>query len=216
MNKAKYLVAAVLVTALTAVACSNDPEPAPEPTSVLLAVPADTATPEPTAIPEPTATPEPTAIPEPTPAPEPTATATATPEPPDVLFRYTAGVNLLNAAQYDEAVSSFDMVIRVLPEMAKAYHYRGLAHYNEDRFELALEDFIKAIELKPVFPEAFRNRGVLHLNQGNLRKGIEDLEEAIRLFLLAADAPLITPAERDSKLFAAAEAQSILLSAVGP
>jgi tetratricopeptide (TPR) repeat protein len=199
MNKAKYLVAAVLVTALTAVACSNDPEPAPEATSVLVAVPADTATPEPTEIPEPTATPEPTAIPEPTPTPEPTAT----PEPPDVLFRYTAGVNLLNAAQYDEAVSSFDMVIRVLPEMAKAYHYRGLAHYNEERFELALEDFVKAIELKPVFPEAFRNRGVLHLNQGNLRQGIEDLEEAIRLF------------ENQGNLFAAAEAQSILLSAVG-
>ncbi len=203
MNKAKYLVAAILVTSLTAVACSNDPEPAPEPTSVLLAVPVDTATPDPTSIPEPTATPEPTTIPEPTPTPEPTATATVTPEPPDVLFRYMAGVNLLNAAQYDEAVSSFDMVIRVLPEMAKAYHYRGLAHYNEDRFELALEDFTKAIDLKPVFPEAFKNRGVLHLNQDNVRQGIEDLEEAIRLF------------ENQGNLFAAAKAQSILLSAVG-
>ncbi|MDP6064441.1 MAG: tetratricopeptide repeat protein [SAR202 cluster bacterium] len=201
MNKTKYLVAAILVASLTAVACSNDPEPAPEPTSVLLAVPADTATPEPTPIPEPTATPEPTAIPEPTPTPEPTATVT--PEPPDVLFRYMAGVNLLSAAQYDEAVSSFDMVIRVLPEMAKAYHYRGLAHYNKERFELALEDFIKAIELKPVFPEAFMNRGVLHLNQGNLSQGIKDLEEAIRLF------------ENQGNLFAAAEAQSILLRAIG-
>ena len=201
MNKTKYLVAAILVASLTAVACSNDPEPAPEPTSVLLAVPVDTTTPDPTSIPEPTATPEPTTIPEPTPTPEPTATVT--PEPPDVLFRYTAGVNLLSAAQYDEAVSSFDMVIRVLPEMAKAYHYRGLAHYNEERFELALEDFIKAIELKPVFPEAFMNRGVLHLNQGNLSQGIEDLEEAIRLF------------ENQGNLFAAAEAQSILLRAIG-
>ncbi len=201
MNKAKYLVAAILVTSLTTVACSNDPEPAPEPTSVLLAVPADTTTPEPTPIPEPTATPEPTPIPEPTPTPEPTATVT--PEPPDVLFRYMAGVNLLSAAQYDEAVSSFDMVIRVLPKMAKAYHYRGLAHYNEERFELALEDFIKAIELKPVFPEAFMNRGVLHLNQGNLSQGIKDLEEAIRLF------------ENQGNLFAAAEAQSILLRAIG-
>ena len=95
------------------------------------------------------------------------------------------------------------MVIRVLPEMAKAYHYRGLAHYNEDRFELALEDFVRAIELKPVFPEAFRNRGVLHLNQGNLRQGIADLEEAIKLY------------ERQGNRFAAAEAQNILLSATG-
>jgi tetratricopeptide (TPR) repeat protein len=191
MNKAKYVVAAILVAALTAIACSNYAEPAPEPTSVLLSVPADTATPEPTPIPEAT------------PTPEPTATATNTPEPPDVLFRYMAGVNLLNAAQYDEAISSFDMVIRVLPEMAKAYHYRGLAQYNEERFELALEDFIKAIELKPVFPEAFRNRGLLHLNQGNLHQGIEDLEQAIRLF------------ENQGNLFGAAETQSILLSATG-
>ena len=96
------------------------------------------------------------------------------------------------------------MVIRVLPEMAKAYHYRGLAHYNEDRFELARKDFDKAIELKSEFPEAFRNRGLLQLNQGNVRLGIADLEEAVRLY------------EKQGKLFAAAEVQNILRSSLGP
>ncbi len=83
---------------------------------------------------------------------------------------------------YDEAIASFAIVLRVLPDFALAYHGRGLSHYNEDRIELALKDFDKAIELKPGFAAAFRNRGVLYLNSGELEKAAADLETAVALF----------------------------------
>jgi len=46
---------------------------------------------------------------------------------PDVLFRYMGAVNSLYAGQNDEAIPAFDLIIRVHPDMARAYYYRGLA-----------------------------------------------------------------------------------------
>jgi tetratricopeptide (TPR) repeat protein len=96
-------------------------------------------------------------------------------------------VQLLNAAQWDDAIAAFDMVLRILPDFAKAYHFRGLAYYNEEQYDLALENFSKAIELKPKFPDALRNRAVLHLNSGNTRLAVDDLEKALKLYIDAGD-----------------------------
>ena len=170
-------IALSLVALLVLASACSSPEPAPTATAVPTALPTATATPEPTPLPSPT--PEPTG----TPTPEPTVTAT--PEPPDVLFRYAFAVRLLDSAQWPEAVQEFDIVIRVLPEFAQAYHGRGLAFYNDEKEELALEDFTKAIELKPDFADAYRNRGVLHLNVRRIPEGVADLREARRLYLEA-------------------------------
>ena len=156
--------AAVAITAMLLLACSQPAEPTPMPSP----------TPEPTATPAPT--PEPTPPPEPTPTPEPTA------EPPDMLFRYTQAVQLLNAAQYEEAISSFDIVLRVLPDLAIAYNYRGVAYYHEEQYDLALENFDKAIELKKTSPTPFLNRSALHRKLGNTRLAIQDLEVALELY----------------------------------
>ena len=125
---APYLVGAALIAA----ACSTTTP----------ATPTATPVPVPTATPTPVPTPLLTA----TPTPEPTPTATA--EPPDVLFRYTQAVRLLRAAQWEDAIPAFDIVLRVLPDFAEAYHGRGLAFYQNEQEEPALEDFNKAIELK--------------------------------------------------------------------
>jgi hypothetical protein len=168
-----------------------------------------TATPVPTATPIPTATatPTPVSAPSPTPTPvptaAPTATPTPTPKPPDALFSYTYAVRLLRAAQYEDAIPQFGMVIRILPDFAKAYHGRGLAYYNNEQEELAIEDFSKAIELKLDYADAYRNRGVAYRNAGDLLQGIADLRKAISLYEGAGD-------------FAAAEAAKRLLGNTGP
>ena len=143
------IIAVIFILSLV-ISCSLGSAPTPTP------VPSPTLTP--TAIP----TPEPTQAPLPTPTPEPTATPEPTSEPPDMLFTYTQAVQLLGAAQYEEAITAFDRVIRVLPEFAKAYNYRGVAYFHQERWELALEDFDKSIELKNTLPEVFRNRASVH------------------------------------------------------
>ena len=156
--KRAWAITTVALAAMLMLACSQPPEPTPMPSP----------TPEPTATPAPTPTPEPT--------PEPTG------EPPDMLFRYTQAVQLLNAAQYEEAISSFDIVLRVLPDLAIAYNYRGVAYYHEEQYDLALENFDKAIELKKTSPTPFLNRAALHSKLGNTRLAIEDMETALELY----------------------------------
>lgn len=139
-----------------------------------------------------TNTPVMTAIPSPIPTSirlpkRPEAKPTATSQPPDVLFRYTNAVQLLRAAQYEDAIPQFSIVIRVLPDFAKAYHWRGLAYYNDDQEKLALSDFNKAIELKPSFADAYRNRAVLYLNRGNIEQATLDLEKALQIYRDAGD-----------------------------
>ena len=98
---------------------------------------------------------------------------------PDVLFRYMSGVNLLNAGQWKESVPQFDLVIRVHPELARAYFYRGIAQYHEDEDEAALEDYNKAIELDNRFAEAYHARGLLHYRNEDQQPALADLNKAI-------------------------------------
>ena len=161
------LVVVAALTAFMAWGCSNSvetPTPAPEPTP--------TATPVPT----------PTATPTPTPEPTPSPTAEA-----DVLFTYTYAKRLLQSSLYEEAIPQYDIVIRVMPDFALAYHGRGLALFHEEQPELALEDFDKAIVLKPEFADAYMSRGILYRDGGEPDKSESDFEKALTLYLAAGN-----------------------------
>lgn len=179
-NGRLWALSAAAVAAALVLACSQPPEPTPMPSP----------TPEPTAAPAPTPEPEPTPTPEPTPSPEPTS------EPPDMLFRYLQAVQLLNAAQYEDAITSFDIVLRVLPDLAIAYNYRGVAYYHEEQYDLALEDFDKSIELKKTSPTPFLNRATLHDKLGNTRLAIADLEAALELYREAGNSSGVSAVQR--------------------
>jgi tetratricopeptide (TPR) repeat protein len=140
--------------------------------------PTPTTEPLPTPIIAATATPSPLPEPSPTPSPEPDPSPT-----PEIqaLFEYMRAVNLLEAAQYEDAIPAYGLVIRKLPDLAIAYNGRGLAYYHEERLALALEDFSKAIELKSGYADAYANRAVVHRDQGDTEKATADLEKAIEL-----------------------------------
>jgi len=148
---------------LVATACSSTPEPNPTPYAIT---------------PTPTAVTTPTFDPTPSPTPEPTATV----EPASAMFRYMHGVQLLNAAQWEDAIPQFDLVIRLLPDFAEAYFYRAIAFHNEKHDELALQDLSSAIQLKPDYAKAYMNRGVLLVQQGEIVGGVADLQKALALF----------------------------------
>lgn len=150
------LVGLLGAAAVLAACGSSDPPPTPAPTATVEQVP--------TAAPTPTATPEPT------------------PRSGAVFNRYLRAQGLLRSGHYDEAIPQFDVVLRIHPDFAEAYHGRGLAYYNEDRREFALADFNKAIELKPDYADAYRNRGVLYTNMGELSLGVPDLQRAQLLY----------------------------------
>ena len=181
---------AVLVLSI---ACSST---VVELTSAPLPTPTQTSTPEPTAtakpVPTSTSVPKPTATLEPTeiPTPEPTAEIQA-------LFRYSRAKQQLLAGFYDEAITSYTLVIKLVPDLALGYHGRGKAYFlNENPvIVLALEDYNAAIELDPEFGEAYKDRAILHESQGNIDEAIADLELALEYYHPRRHAFLILEAE---------------------
>ncbi len=159
--------------------------------AMLLWVAIACSSPEPTPVPTPTATPAPTATPEPSSTPEPTPEPTPTPsgQPTRGLFEYIRAVSYLEANLWEEAIPAYGLVVRILPDMAVAYHGRGYAYYNEaieedndNLFKPAMEDYDKAIELKPGFARAYQDRAILHHRLGDTDAAIADLERALRFF----------------------------------
>ncbi|MQG15896.1 MAG: tetratricopeptide repeat protein [SAR202 cluster bacterium] len=100
----------------------------------------------------------------------------------DVLFDYLRAQSLLGAAMYKEAIGSYNVVLKILPDLYLAYHGRALAYYKEGMVERALEDFGRAIEIKPDYASALRNRGVVYANEGMFNEACADLNEAIKIY----------------------------------
>ena len=100
---------------------------------------------------------------------------------PDVLFRYMSAVNTLYAGQNEESISAFDLIIRVHPNMPRAYYYRGVAFYRSVLHEQAMADFDKAIELDPESGDPYLQRGMLHYDAGDSASALRDFDRAIQL-----------------------------------
>lgn len=107
---------------------------------------------------------------------------------PDVLFRYMGAVNSLYAGQNDEAIPAFDLIIRVHPDMARAYYYRGLAFYRSGYNEEAMADFDKAIDLDPESGDPYLQRGLIHYQNDDRQAAMRDFNSAVDLAPWLADA----------------------------
>ena len=105
----------------------------------------------------------------------------------DPLFPYMSAVNLLSAAQYEDAINQYNKVLRIKPNLALAHHGRGLAYHHLDQHDLAMEDLNKSIELDPLYADAYRNRGIIFLNRGELNKGASDINKAMDLYKARGD-----------------------------
>ncbi len=107
---------------------------------------------------------------------------------PDVLFRFMSAVNTLYAGQNEESIPAFDLILRIHPEMPRAYYYRGVAFYRSEQIELAKADFEKSLELDPGSGDTYLQRGLLRLDEGDEQAALEDFNTAIRLAPWLADA----------------------------
>ena len=107
---------------------------------------------------------------------------------PDVLFRFMNAVNTLYAGQNEESIPAFDLIIRIHPEMPRAYYYRGVAFYRSELNDQAMADFEKSIELDPESGDTYLQRGLLHFDTGNKQAALDDFNTAIDLAPWLADA----------------------------
>ena len=82
-------------------------------------------------------TPSPTATLNPSPTPKAVLVPSPTPEL-EALFIYNQGVRAFRVEEYNDAITSFNMVIKRLPEIALGYKARGGAYYGLEKYDRAI------------------------------------------------------------------------------
>jgi tetratricopeptide (TPR) repeat protein len=92
------------------------------------------------------------------------------------------GLEKYEMKDYAGAFSDFSIAIEVNPDMAEAYHSRGLVLGKEfHKYSKAIKDFTKAIKLKPDYAEAYYNRGVTYRILDDVKKSCNDWNKAKEL-----------------------------------
>ena len=86
-----------------------------------------------------------------------------------------------NTADLDEQIRCYTEALRLRPDYAKAYYYRGNALVAKGNFDGAIADYTMTLRLRPDFVEAYCNRGNARSQKGDYDGAIADYTEAIRL-----------------------------------
>jgi len=81
---------------------------------------------------------------------------------------------------WDSDIAIQSDAIRLNPNDADAFHWRGIYYSNKDDYDRAIADFSEAIRLRPNAVD-FSLRGMAYLNKKNYFLAINDYSEAIRL-----------------------------------
>jgi serine/threonine protein kinase len=86
--------------------------------------------------------------------------------------------------KYDEALTAYEQAIRLDPNNAAAYNYKGVALHNLKRYDEALVAYERAIRLNPndgFAALAYNNKGVTLHNLKRYDEALVAYEQAIRL-----------------------------------
>lgn len=79
-----------------------------------------------------------------------------------------------------QALSAYNKVISLNPELANAYNNRGVVKKRLGQFEDAIKDYDEAVRLNPFLYQAYYNRGNGKLSLKQYEPALENYDEAIR------------------------------------
>jgi serine/threonine protein kinase/Tfp pilus assembly protein PilF len=91
------------------------------------------------------------------------------------------GLDAFQRADYDQAITAFDELIRLDPNHSEAHRWRGDVWLNKHEYDNALSEYEQAIRLDPKNGMAYCARGAASTAKGELEKAIASFDEAIRL-----------------------------------
>ncbi len=94
---------------------------------------------------------------------------------------YDEGNKLHTAKQFREAIAAYDQAIKLDPDFAGAYCYRGSAYANLERYSRAIEDYSRAIELDPQLVDAYFGLGSAYYNLQEYRKAIQHYNKTLAM-----------------------------------
>ena len=85
--------------------------------------------------------------------------------------------------QYEEAIKNYDMAIKLSPQNASLYQWRGRVKNSMKQYKDAIVDFDKAIEIDSKKSQAFYFRGLAKYRLKRHRESITDFDKAIEINL---------------------------------
>ena len=94
---------------------------------------------------------------------------------------FSIGNILSDGGWIREAISAYDMVLRLKPDFAEAFYNRGTAKTFIAEYAAAIADFDAAIQLKPDFAAAYYNRSAAKLAFNQVEEAEYDLQTALKL-----------------------------------
>jgi tetratricopeptide (TPR) repeat protein len=94
---------------------------------------------------------------------------------------YEGGKRDFKRGDFSSAVTNFDTAIKIKPDLAEAYAFRGCAEEAQSNLDDALADYSKAIELETNMPEVYLDRGFLEQRRNDPTNAIVDYGKAIGL-----------------------------------
>ncbi len=87
----------------------------------------------------------------------------------------------LKEGKWDQAYVDLNEALKLEPNNANAYRFRGATYFKLGDSKSALKDYNQAISLDPNNSDLFLNRGILQADCGDSSNALSDLNEAIRL-----------------------------------
>jgi tetratricopeptide (TPR) repeat protein len=91
------------------------------------------------------------------------------------------GADFFEKSEYDKAIEEFNEAIRINPDDALSYFYRGLATGFKGDTKGAISDFDEAVRLNPNYTQAYEYRGIARAQSGNFKEAVTDFKKVIEL-----------------------------------
>ena len=92
---------------------------------------------------------------------------------------FTMWTIYLGRGDFDKAISEYDTFIRLSPDQADAYMWRGCAYYLKGEDARAIEDYNKALTIDPANSFALYKRGLAYARLGNGPQALQDFRAAL-------------------------------------
>ena len=88
--------------------------------------------------------------------------------------------DLHDEGKYSEALKYFDKYMKIFPNDAKAFNFRGLTYQSKKEYEKAIEDFSKALKIDPDYTAALSNRGECYFKMEDWENAATDFTKVLK------------------------------------
>lgn len=91
------------------------------------------------------------------------------------------GIHLMQSDRLDEAIATFDEVIRRAPEFAEGYNRRATAYFLMGQYERSIADCEETLRRNPLHFGALSGLGYIYIQLGRPEKAVRFFERALAI-----------------------------------